>query len=129
VTYALGVTATRWDSYPSFASQGFFQTLMDGHTKVRDVQKLSPNRWDVTLKNGTFVQVFITDVYTFSASDYALLRAAHPDVEIIVSASMWNHFSSQAEEDAASDGVVTVMLRGDLLSAIHDFAKGRAPRS
>lgn len=102
---------------------------MDGHTKARSVEKLSPNRWDVTVTNGTVVRVFITDVYTFSASDYALLRARHPDVHIIVSASMWNHFSSQAEEEAATDGVVTVMLRSDLMSALHEFAKGRATRN
>ncbi|MDQ3677108.1 MAG: hypothetical protein M3401_09950 [Actinomycetota bacterium] len=123
------MTAARWDSYPSFASQDVFEKLMDDHTKVRGVEKLSPNRWDVTLTNGTVVRVFITDVYTFSASDYAILRAGHPDVDIIVSASMWNHFSSQAEEEAASDEVVTVMLRGDLMSALHEFAKGRAPRN
>jgi hypothetical protein len=99
---------------------------MEGHNKVRGVQKLSPSRWDLTLTNGAVVRVFITDVYTFSASDYARLRAKHPDVGIIVSASKWNHFSSQAVEEAAEDRVATVQLGGDLMSVLHEFAKGRA---
>jgi hypothetical protein len=102
---------------------------MEGHSKVRGVEKLSPNRWDLTLTNAAVVQVFITDVYTFGASDYARLRARYADVGIIVSASKWNHFSSQAEEEAAEDGVATVKLGGDLMGVVHEFAKGRASRS
>lgn len=101
---------------------------MESHTKVRGVEKLSPNRWHLTLTNGAVVQVFITDVYTFSASDYARLRAQHPDVDIVVSASNWNHFSSQAVEEAAEDRVATVKIGGDLMSVLHEFAKRRATR-
>jgi hypothetical protein len=99
---------------------------MESHSRVRGLEKLSPNRWDLTLTTGAVVQVFITDVYTFSASDYSRLRAKHPDVGIIVSASNWNHFSTQAKEEAAEDGIATVKLGGDLMSVIHGFAKRRA---
>lgn len=99
---------------------------MEAHSNVRSVEKLTPSRWDLTLTNRAVVHVFITDVYTFSASDYAMLREKHPEVDIIVSASKWNHFSTEAEEEAARDGVVTVHLGGQLMSAVHAFAKGRA---
>src|SRR4051812_2285559 len=99
---------------------------MESHNKVSGVEKVSPNRWDLTLTNDAVVQVFITDVYTFSASDYARLRAQYPDVDIIVSASKWNHFSTQASEEAADDGVATVKLGGQLMSVLHEFLKGRA---
>lgn len=99
---------------------------MEGHTKVRDVEKRSPIRWDLTLTNRAVVHVFITDVYTFSASDYALLRAKYPEVDIIVQASAWNHFSSQAAEEAAADGVATVHLGGELMSVLHEFARRSA---
>jgi glyceraldehyde-3-phosphate dehydrogenase/erythrose-4-phosphate dehydrogenase len=97
---------------------------MEAHTKVRNVEKVSPNCWDLTLTNGAVVHVFITDVYTFSVSDYALLRERHSGVNIIVSASGWNHFSSEAAEQAAADGVATVHIGGELMSVLHDFVKG-----
>jgi hypothetical protein len=101
---------------------------MAAHTKVRNVEKVSPSRWDLTLTNGAVVHVFITDVYTFSASDYAMLREKYPEVQCIVSASGWNHFSTQAAEEAARDGVATVHLGANLMSVLHDFAKDREPR-
>jgi hypothetical protein len=99
---------------------------MEAHRKVRNVDKLSPNRWDLALTNGAVLHIFITDVYTFSVSDYALLRERHSEVNIIVSASGWNHFSSEAAERATADGVATVHIGGELMSVLHDFAKGRA---
>jgi hypothetical protein len=120
------VTADRWNSWPSFASQNYFQESMEAHTKVRSVEKVTPGRWDLMMTNGVGVQVFITDVYTFSASDYAMLRAKYPEVDIIVQASGWNHFSTEAEENARADGVVTVHLGGGLMSVLHEFAQGRA---
>lgn len=99
---------------------------MEGHTKVRAVEKQSPVRWNLTLTNETVVRVFITDVYTFSISDYTLLRAKYPDVDIIVQASGWNHFSSQAAEEAAAEGVATVHLGGELMSILHEFARDSA---
>lgn len=119
------MTASRWNSWPSFASQKYFEELMEGHSRVREVTKLSPSRWDLTLTDGTLIRIFITDVYTFSASDYALLRAAHPDVQCIVSASGWNHFSTQAQEDATADGIPTVHLGAELMSAVHGFLQDR----
>jgi hypothetical protein len=120
------VTAEKWDSYPSYASQDYFRSSMEGHARVREVAKRSPTRWDLTLTNDAVVRAFITDVYTFSVADYALLRAAHPEVDIIVSASKWNHFSSEAVEAAEEDRVATVKLGGELMSVLHDFANGRA---
>jgi hypothetical protein len=99
---------------------------MEAHTKVPKVEKVTPGRWDLTMTNGGVIHVFITDVYTFSASDYAMLREKYPEVDIIVQASAWNHFSTEAEENARGDGVVTVRLGGGLMSVLHDFAKGRA---
>ncbi len=122
------MTADRWDSWPSRVSQEYFEEQMNAHTKVRGVTKLSPSQWDLTLVDGAVVHVFMTDVYTFSASDYALLRAKFPDVNCIVSASGWNHFSSQAEEEAAAEGIMTVHLGADLMSAIHGFVENRRPQ-
>jgi hypothetical protein len=119
------MTVSTWDGWPARVSQDYFQQSMEQHAKVRRVEKQSPSRWDLILTNGRKIQVFITDVYTFSASDYALLRGRYPEVECIVSASNWNHFSDQAEEDAANDGVVTVHLGGELMSTVHDYAKDR----
>src|SRR4051812_31947491 len=101
------MTADRWDSWPSRASQDYFEKAMRAHTKVRGVTKVSPSRWDLTLTDGTTVEVFITDVYTFSASDYALLRAQYPNVRCVVQASNWNYFSTQASEEADADDVLT----------------------
>jgi hypothetical protein len=99
---------------------------MESHTKVRGIEQVSPSRYDLTLTNGAVVHVFITDVYTFSTSDFALLRAKYPEVDIIVQASSWNHFSSDAAKEAAAEGVATVQLGGELMGVLHEFSRGRA---
>ena len=43
------------------ASQDYFRESMESHTKVRDVIKVTPSRWDLVLTDGTTVKVFITD--------------------------------------------------------------------
>ena len=113
---------SNWDSYPSFASQDFFREIMEGHSKVREVTRQSPSRWDLVMSTGKILKVFITDVYTFSLSDYSALRAQHRDVDVIVSASNWNHFSTAASEQSEQDGVATLMLGRELMGALHELA-------
>jgi hypothetical protein len=107
-----------WDDWPTQGTVDFFLQRMDDHTQVRRVESHSRTRHDLTLIDGTEVKVFITDAYTFSASDYMQLRARHPEVNCILSSSSYRHFSTQAREDARADGVATFHI-GDLMGALH----------
>ena len=119
------MNAPSWDGYPSRASQDFFRKSMEGHTRVSTVSQRSPNRWDLRLDSGRVLVIFLTDVYTFSSADYAALRTAHSNVDVIVSASHWNHFSTAAAEEAGRDQVLTVMLGGELMSILHELNRSR----
>jgi hypothetical protein len=101
------------------------QTLSDddGHDRVTDVETVSPNRYDVTREDGTTVKVFMTNAHTFSAADYAEKHAAHADVDCVVSASKFNHFSDRARSNARDDGVATVHV-GELMGALHKTGNG-----
>ena len=78
---------------------------MERHDHVRKVEKLSASRYDVTRHDRTKIRVFMTDVYEFTVSDYAELCNEYPDVNCIVQASTWNHFTSGVREEARSDDV------------------------
>lgn len=85
---------------------------MNRHENVRNAEPLTPNRYLVTLKDGTELNVFMTDVYEFTVSDYANLRAHHPEVGCIVTASEWNHFTTAAREEAREEGIATFHFKG-----------------
>jgi hypothetical protein len=112
------MTADRWDSWPSHRSQEFFLEMMDRHDDVESVEKITPNRYDVTLDDGTEVKVFITDVYEFTVSDYANLRARHPDVTCIVQGSTWNYFTDAARDEARNEDIATFHFKG-LMGALN----------
>jgi hypothetical protein len=99
-------------------SQDRFLEMMAEHTHVNGVETLAPNRYHITLSDGTEKKVFITDVYEFTVSDYELLRSRHPEVDCIVTASVWNHFTDLARERARDDGIATFHYRG-LMGALN----------
>jgi hypothetical protein len=104
-----------WDDPPNPA---FFLQVMGDHNRVTGIASLSANRHDITRDDGKVVKVFLTDTYTFSESDYAHLRAQHPDVTCVVSASSWNHFTPEVRLVARADDVGTFMIR-DFMGAFH----------
>ena len=112
------MTTSRWDSWPSHKSQDFFVEMLERHKNVRAQEKLSPNRYDVTLVDGTEVKVFMTDVYEFTVSDYAELRGQYPDVNCIVQGSAWNHFTDAAREEARAENTATFHFKG-LMGALN----------
>lgn len=112
------MTADRWDSWPSFRSQEVFAEMMERHDDVESVEKISPNGYDLALKDGTEVKVFMTDTYEFTVSDLANLRARHRDVNCILQGSTWNHFTDAARDEARSDGIATFHFRG-LMGALN----------
>jgi hypothetical protein len=109
----------RWDSWPSRVSQERFLEMMNTHSHVEgQVEQLSPSRFDLTLSDGIETKVFITDVYEFTVSDYENLRTRYPQVNCIVTASTWNHFTTMARQQARDDGVATFHFRG-LMGALN----------
>jgi hypothetical protein len=112
------MTADRWNSWPSHKSQTYFLGMMDRHDNVRAVETLAPNRYIVTLNDRTTVTVFMTDVYEFTVSDYEQLRERFPEVNCIVMASEWNHFTTAAREEARAEGIATFHFKG-LMGALN----------
>jgi len=108
-----------WDDPPLEGSVKYFLDRMEDHTHVTRVETLSANRYDLTLKDGTDIRVFITPTYTFDLSDYEQLRARHPEVNCILSDSSWNYFSGEAERVARADGIATFHLGRDLMGALN----------
>ena len=92
--------------------------MMQGHAHVVEVEQLTPSRYDITLEDGTEIKVFMTDVYEFTVSDYTELHAKFPEVNCIVSASNWNHFTDAARAEARGHEVATFHFKG-LMGALN----------
>jgi hypothetical protein len=107
-----------WDDEPSPESLEFFEDRMREHTKVGATSSHGANRYDLTLLDGRVVKVFLTDTYEFTVADYEELRAQHPEVDHIVSASSWNHFTTAVEGVARGDEVGTYFI-GEFMGALH----------
>jgi hypothetical protein len=112
------VAADRWDDPPSQGSIKYLRQMLMDHTHVSGVSDRSANRYDIRLTDGNEVKIFVTDVYEFSVSDYALLRSRHPEVQCVLSASNWNHFTDASRQEAKADGVATFHFR-ELMGALN----------
>jgi len=100
-----------WNGYPSRESQGFLLDVVGGHTKIESIEQHDPNRYTLRRRNAADREAFLTDVYILGEADYAVLRATHPEVDLIILASSWNSCTMDVKEAAMEDGI-----------AIHNFA-------
>lgn len=94
-----------WNGYPSRESQRFLLEVVGDHTKVESIEQHSPNRYTLHRRNAEDKEVFLTDVYILGEADYAVLRATHPDVDLIILASTWNSCTMDVKEAAMEEGI------------------------
>jgi len=84
--------------------------VVGGHSAVREVVRHDANRYTLRRRRAADREVFLTNVYILGEADYLRLRAAHPDVDLIILASDWNACTIDIKEAAMDDDV-----------AIHSF--------
>jgi hypothetical protein len=64
------------------------------------------------------VRVWICDVYTLGIADYMAIRAEDPDVDAILTISMWNSYTDRAKQQGLAEGV-GVFNTQELMGALH----------
>jgi hypothetical protein len=99
-----------WDDQPRQASQDFLADAVAGHSAVDEVISHSASRYRLRRRGAADREVFLTNVYILGEADYLRLRAAHPEVDLILLASEWNSCTMDVKEDAMREGI-----------AIHSF--------
>jgi hypothetical protein len=94
-----------WNDPPRRTTQDFLVQILEGHDRVREVVKLSANRYDVERSRGEPLKLFLTNVYILGEADYERLRSEYPEVNVIVLASNWNSCTMAVKDRAIDEGV------------------------
>lgn len=107
-----------WDEEPEESRIQFFESAVEGHSKVAGVEREAPQVYRIRRHGMKDVRVYLQDVYVLGIVDYDLIRAAHPDIRCIVTAANWNRFAPETDGAAAGDDVA-LFYPGGLLGALN----------
>lgn len=76
-----------WLSY--YKHYKFFEKLMQGHSKVRNLQKINTGLYDVQLLDDRVLRVFICECYAFDDASYHETVENYGTVNAVVINSNW----------------------------------------
>jgi hypothetical protein len=107
-----------WDAPPRRESQRFLLDVVGDHSQVHEVVRHDANRYTLKRRGAADREVFLTNVYILGEADYLKLRAAHPEVDLIVLASDWNSCTLAVKHEAMDDGVAVHTFK-TLMRALH----------
>ncbi len=95
-----------------------FVNYLSANKVVEDVVKEDDQLYTIKRTNKSDVQVYLTNLYIVGTSDLYSIRAAHPEVNAIVTMSAWNGYSSDAKESGKRLGVGIFTFK-EFLGAIY----------
>src|SRR4051794_13497010 len=89
----------------SRANREFVEKILSGHDKVESFEGDGDRQYTVKRTRGDTLNVYLTGMYTFGVIDFYDLRASHPLVDCIVTASPYLSYTADAKEEAQRAGV------------------------
>jgi hypothetical protein len=107
-----------WDEPASYQSIAFFQKAINGHSKVSELTETGDQAYEIKRHNLPTVRVWVCDVYEVTSADVAAILAEDPDVDAIVTMSMWNRVTAEAHA-AGVEQDVGVFVFKELMGALN----------
>ena len=120
-----------WNQPARPESVAFFEKAIGGHSMVEGLLPVGEQAYAVVRASPPTVRVWVCDVYRVSASDVAAILAEDPQIEAIVTMSIWNDVTVEAREDGATRGVGVFIFK-ELMGALNyqddEFFNYQTPR-
>lgn len=84
-----------WLSY--YKQYNFFEGRMREHSKVSDLKKINAGLYDVSMKDGRVLRVFICECYSFGGGEYYEATQNLGKVDAVVINSNWCGYSPEVK--------------------------------
>ncbi|WP_250634316.1 hypothetical protein [Pinirhizobacter soli] len=105
-----------WPSY--YGHFQFFENRMREHSAVASLGSLGRGLYELALRDGRLLKVFICECYAFGAAEYFEAVQELGNVDAVIISSNWCHYSLDIKRDCRQERVGVFSLR-DFMAAIN----------
>jgi len=102
----------------SFSTIKFFETALNGHDRVIEVQRSDDILFGITLVNNSVVNALLLNEYTLGIAAVLKARKEFPDAQHIVTGSDWNGYTMDAKQ-YGWDNNIGIFIIGEFLGALN----------
>lgn len=95
----------RYKELPRPESFRFFEERVSSYPFCISVDKCDTQIYEIIRQGKSKLTVFLTNIYIVGEADIYEIVKLHPEVDTIVTISLWNSYSLEAKELAKSFGV------------------------
>jgi hypothetical protein len=109
----------RYVKTPRPESIQMFIHYVNGHTEVKDINKINNVLYQINKNNGEEIIVYLTNIYTVSEADVIeILSDNQIKVNAIITLSQWNSYTIDAKKYAETQNVGLFVFK-EFLGALH----------
>ncbi|MGQ0661528.1 hypothetical protein [Sphingosinicella sp.] len=105
-----------WPSY--YGHFDFFEQRMRSHNRVRNLENLGDGRYRLTKTDGSVLEVFVCECYSFGAAEYLETTSNLGRLDAIIISSNWCGYTVDAKAECRRDRVGLFDIR-DFMAALN----------
>lgn len=105
-----------WPSY--YGHYRKLETLLKGHSKVDELEKLTGGLYDLTLETREKFKLFIGECYSFGVAEFHEVTDNCGDVDIVLISSAWCGYGYDVKHYCRNQNVGVFQIR-DLMAALN----------
>ena len=99
-----------WLSY--YGNYRFFEERMHEHSKVSGLSKINTGLYDIQLKDGRTIRVFICECYAFDDADYFETVENYGAINAVVISSNWCSYDLDTKLERMKEKVGVFDIKG-----------------
>jgi len=89
----------------SYSTISFFEGALNGHSKVQSVHRDRDIFFHITLHTGQVLKILLVNEYALGLAAIFRAKAEFPDLEYIVTGSIWNGYTREAKEYGINNSI------------------------
>lgn len=105
-----------WPSY--YGHFDFFEQRMRVHSRVRDLEVLGEGRYRLIKTDGTVLEAFICECYSYGAAEYLETISKLGKLDVIIISSNWCGYSDDLKMQCRAEQVGLFSIR-DFMAALN----------
>lgn len=108
----------RYGKIPRPESIQYFLDAIGRHNKVRKIEQVEEQLFEITKTNGRKVLVHLTNIYVVSEAEVIEIMSSHNRIDAIVTISTWNSYSVSGKEVAKANKI-GLFLMDEFMGALN----------
>ena len=109
-------TVFPWPSY--YGHFNFFEQRMSAHSRVAKLTALGNGLYELALRSGTTLRVFVCECYSFGIAEYVETTTALGKLDAVIISSAWCGYTWDAKLHSRNEKVGLYKIR-DFMAALN----------